>query len=249
MYDAREVLSSIDAHAMQIVLLCGIVAMVPTFLWFIDAIRVGRRDRICAMPPLCTLFWFAHDTSFLARYELWFEMYDHWYLKLFWVLLVGTVVLELIYIAQAVRYGRREWAPALSPRTFAAICVVLVIVSVVIWSVVKQSLSDPLYIVAFGLTVVVYPLSAIPMMLRRGSSKGQSDLMWFGYMGLATGYFAATVLYFGESFRAWAWIGLGMISIAGGIIGWALSRHLRGRVPTFAVDTDAAAQGLSPARA
>lgn len=233
MYDAHAVLASIDAHALEIVLLVGVIAMVPTFLWFFDAIRVGRRDQVCAMPPVCTLFWFAHDTSFVARYELWFEGYDHWYVKLFWILLVGTVALELTYIAQAIKYGRREWAPQLSQRAFGAICALIVVVAVVIWAAIKASLNDPLYIVAFGLTVVVYPAAAIPMMLRRGSSKGQSSLMWFGYMGLATGYFTATTLYFGEAFRSWTWVGLGCISVFGGVAGWALSHHLQGRPLSF----------------
>ena len=188
------------------------------------------------MPPICTLFWFAHDTSFVWRYDLWFDVYDHWYVKLFWILLVGTIALEMIYIAQAVKYGRREWAPQLSQPAFAAICALMVAISVVIWSVIKASLNDPLYVVAFGLTVVVYPAAVIPMMLRRGSSKGQSSVMWFGYMGLATGYFTATTLYFGDAFRSWPWVGLGLISIFGGMVGWTLSIHLRGRPLNFEQD-------------
>lgn len=233
MYDPHAVLAAIDVHAIEIIVLCGLVAMVPTFAWFVDAIRVGRRDQVCAMPPVCTLFWFAHDTSFVARYELWFEVYDHWYLKLFWVLLIGTVALEIVYIAQAIRYGRREWAPQLSPRAFGAISLLILAIAIVIWTVIKTTLNDPLYIVAFGLTVVVYPAAAIPMMLRRGSSKGQSSLMWFGYMGLATGYFAATTLYFGDAFRSWSWIGLGVISVFGGVAAWTLSNRLRDRPLSF----------------
>lgn len=185
---------------------------------------------------MCTLFWFAHDTSFVARRELWFDVYHSWYLELFWVLLLGTIVLETLYIIQAIKYARREWAPQLSQRAFAGLCLLMVVVAVVIWAAIKAALNDPLYIVAFGLTVVVYPLSAIPMMLRRGSSKGQSSLMWFGYMGLAVGYFLATILYFGSAFRSWTWVGLGLISITAGFFGWILSQRLSDRPLNFTQD-------------
>lgn len=231
MYDTHAVLDHIDNNWLAIVLLCGLVAMVPTYIWFFNAIVVGRRDQACAMPPVCTLFWFAHDTSYLARYDDWFNVYDHWYFKLFWAMLVVTVGLELVYITQAIRYGRREWAPRLSQTAFTAICLALLGTAVVVWGAVKSTMDDPLYIGAFGLTVVIYPLAAIPMMLRRGSSKGQSSTMWFGYMGLAIGYFSATALFFGSDFRTWTWIGLGLVAISAGAVGWRLSLRLRGALP------------------
>lgn len=242
MYDPEIVLASIDRHAVAIILLCGIVAMVPTFMWFVDAIRVGRRDQVIAMPPVCTLFWFAHDTSYLARYDLWFNHFDHWYLKLFWVLLVATVALEITYIVQSIKYGRREWAPNLSNWAFTAAVAATLVVAVIVWASIKQSLNDPLYIVAFGLTVVVYPLSAIPMILKRRSSKGQSSMMWFGYLGLATGYFSATIFYFGDWFQSWQWISLGIVSFIGGVLGWMLSNHFRNRPLNFDFSTSVATQ-------
>jgi len=148
-------------------------------------------------------------------------------------LITGHVALETLYIFQAIKYGRREWAPQLSQRAFAAICLLMVGIAVIIWAAIKAALDDPLYIVAFGLTVVVYPLSAIPMMVRRGSSKGQSSLMWFGYIGLAVGYFSATILYFGSAFRSFTWVGLGLISVGAGIFGWILSKRLSDRPLNF----------------
>lgn len=220
-YEPVAVLRSIDANAIKIVLLCGVVAMAPTYLWFIEAVRVAQREKVVTMPVFCTFFWFAHDTSYLMRFDKWFSTYSHWYLELFWVMLVATVILEIIYIVQIIKYGRSASSP-LSQRQYQWLVLAGVAGTVVIWTLLKSVLDDDLYIIAFGLTVVVYPLFGIPMLLNPERVRGQTPIMWIGFLGLAIGYFLATTLYFGDAFRSPAWIAAGLVSVAGGLTGLAL---------------------------
>lgn len=231
MYDPRAVLQAVDGHRWAVIALCA-MAMVPTYIWFIEAIRVARRDRAYSMPLLCTFFWFAHDTSFVARYDLWFHTYDHWYLKMFWAMLVLTVGIELVYIAQMLRFGRDELFPGYSQGVYTAVMLAGLAGSLVVWEVLKQALNDDLYIVAFSLTVVVYPPMGWALLLRRGSRLGQSVLMWVAFLGLPVGWFLATSLYFGPPFRSWQWIALGLTATTWGVFTTVLVH----RAPASAVD-------------
>jgi hypothetical protein len=90
---------------------------------------------------------------------------------------------------------------------------------VVIWTMVKAALGDGLYLIAFGLTVAVYPPFAFALTLRRQSLRGQSALMWLGFTVLAVGWFSLTTIYFGPTFQSWQWITLGVFSVLGGLAG------------------------------
>jgi hypothetical protein len=233
MYNGTAVLAAIDRNTVAVLLLCAI-ALGGTYLWFVEAIRACRRDRAYAFPFVCTLFWFAHDTSFVARFHTWFEVYDHWYVKFFWAGLVITACMEMVYIRQTIRFGRREMCPNLSQRAFTWVIIAAAASAVLIWAAVKQAigegqvLGDDLYMASFGFTVAVYPPFAIGMMLRRGSAAGQTVLMWVGFWGVAIGYFAAS-FYFGPEFRSWQWITLAVFSVIGGFVGTWLVRADRER--------------------
>lgn len=59
--------------------------MIFQSVWLIECVRVARRERVYSMPLFCTFFWFAHDTGCVVRFNDWFNVYDHWFMKLFWV--------------------------------------------------------------------------------------------------------------------------------------------------------------------
>jgi hypothetical protein len=217
MYDPQTALKVVDAHTVGVLALAG-VTIVGMAIWFQQAFVVARRDRAYAFPMFCTAFWFAHDTSYVARFNEWFGTYDHWFLKLFWFALVATSLTEMVYIAQTIRYGGREF-PRLSQRAYTWLVIGAVASGVVIWTMVKAALGDSLYLIAFGLTVAVYPPFAFALTLRRQSLRGQSALMWVGFIVLAVGWFSLTTIYFGPTFQSWQWITLGVFSVLGGLAG------------------------------
>ena len=115
MYDGRQTLTAIDHHMVWILALCSL-AMVFNYIWFFAAYVIARREKVYSIPIFCTLFWFAGDGSFVARYNTWFHTYHHWYVELFWGALLFTVTFEVAYIVQAIQYGRKELLPSSTPR-------------------------------------------------------------------------------------------------------------------------------------
>lgn len=224
MYDPQLVLDAIDAHKVGIVALAG-GALVSNYVWFVAAYQVAKRDRSYSIPLFCTLFWFAHDASYVYRYSDWFNGYGHWFPKLFWVGLVVTTGFEVLFVAQLLRYGRAELAPRLDQRTFTAAVLAAIAISAVLWEVVKGTMADPLYLYSLSFATVAYPPFGMAMVIRRRSRQGQSLLMWLGYLGTAVGWFTASTLWFGPDFRAWRWLALGAISIGWGLVtAWVVHR-------------------------
>jgi hypothetical protein len=216
-YDPHVTLDAIDAHKVAIVLLAG-GALVCNYVWFVEAYRVARRDRAYSLPLFCTLFWFAHDGSYVYRYSDWFGTYSHWFPKLFWVGLVVTSGFEVVFVAQLLRYGRKELAPQVDQGTFTAAVVAAIVASALIWEVVKGSLADPLYLYSLGVAIVAYPPFGMALLIQRRSRQGQSVVMWLGFLGTAVGWFVASTLWFGPDFRTWRWLALGAVSIGWGIV-------------------------------
>jgi hypothetical protein len=218
MYDPQSVLAAVDAHTFGVLALAG-VTIIGMAIWFAQAFIVAKRDRTYSFPIFCSLFWFAHDTSYVARFDSWFHVYDHWFLKLFWAALVVTTLMELVYLRQTLRFGRNELFPHLSQRAYTAVLAGGVAFGLAIWWMVKAAFDDDLYLIAFGLTVVVYPPFAIALTLRRRSTRGQSPLMWVGFVVLSIGWFSLTPIYFGPTFHSWQWLTIGAFSVFGGLAG------------------------------
>ena len=220
MYNPEAVLAAIDDHKWKIfVLAC--VSIVSNYIWFVEALRVARRDRCYSIPLFCIMFWFAHDASYLYRFSDWFHGNEHWYPKLFWVAIVVTNACEIAFIAQVIRYARKELAPGLAKRTFTVALAAAIVGSVLLWEVVKGSLGDPLYIVSFGLCVAAYPPFGIALVIRRGSRQGQSVLMWVAFVVTGVAWFIASTVWFTPEFREWRWIALGIVSTL-----WAVAATL-----------------------
>jgi hypothetical protein len=134
------------------------------------------------------------------------------------VMLCLTVSIEVIYIIQAIRYRRDELAPGLSAAKYSAGLLLSLADVYVVWLVAKAALNDDLYLIAFGLTVVVWPIFGTVMILRRQSAVAQSILMSASFLGLPIGYFLATTIYFGDAFPSPEWIALGVTSVVWGLV-------------------------------
>jgi hypothetical protein len=199
LYDPVQVLAAIDQHRWGILVLCGF-AMLCNYTWFIAAVRQGFKDQVFPIPVFCTYFWLAGDGSMVWRYREWFNVYDHWYLKLFWVALVFTVACELIFLYMTLRFGRRELLPASTDLQFNLLIFAGLIITVLTWNVIKASLADPLYIVYFHLANMAGPPFAAALLIRRRSSAGTSALIWRAYTLMVTSWFVACALWFGAPF-------------------------------------------------
>ena len=216
MYDAQLLLDQIDRDKWWILAGFGI-AMVFQWIWLIECVRVARRDLAYSMPLFCTFYWFAHDTGCVARFHDWFVTYDHWYLKCFWFGLLTAALLELVFFAQVIKYGRDELAPGFSLRAFVAGLIALQIAASVAWELLKQILDDPLYQGSVAPTMVSYVAFGFALMLRRRSTIGQNTTMWWSFTGMCVFWFLTVGTWYGEGFRSWQYLATGGVAIAGGI--------------------------------
>lgn len=199
MYDAQLTLAAIDRNAIPILALCGF-AMLCNYTWFIIIVRRGFRDRVYPEPLFCTFFWLAGDGSMVLRFDEWFHVYDHWYLKLFWGALVLTVACELIFVYMILRFGRAELTPSWSQRRFTALVLVALAVTFVIWGYVKRLIGDPLYIDYFHLANMAGPIFSAMLLLKRRSLAGTSTFVWVAYTFMVLSWFIACALWFGPHF-------------------------------------------------
>jgi hypothetical protein len=191
--------------------------MIGNYIWFVAALRVAKEHRMVSIPVFLTFFWFAHDSSFVARYDTWFNEYDHWFPQLFWVLIIFTVLFELAFIAQALAYGHAELAPGLPVLVFGAGLIAGCAAMIVAWTWRKQSMDDPVYLDIFALTVLSYPGLAIASVLRRGSRQGMSLWMCAGFLMMTVCYFSASTFLFGPECQTVTYTLVGLTSLLLGL--------------------------------
>jgi hypothetical protein len=224
MYNAHQVLAHIDSNQWKIIALCT-VAMLFNYAWFIAAFRVARRDRVYSVPVFCTLFWLVGDSSFLWHFDKWFNTYHNWYVELFWVALVFTVMFEIAFTIQLIQYGRAELLPSVSQRQFTALVLAGIGAAIVLWSLIRHIISDPLWINYFDLANVVGPVFAAGLLVRRRSRAGQTPFIWSCYAAMAACWYVAHSLWFGPTFQSDEYVAIGALGVGAALaMAYALSR-------------------------
>lgn len=229
-YDPTALLAQIDDNKLPILLICSL-SMLANYTLFIESYRVSKAKQMVTMPVFCTMFWLVHDLSFIVQYDKWFNDYDHWYVKLFWVALVLTVTWEVIFTRQIIRYGREEFAPFLSQRQFAWVVIAAEFVALGTWLIVKAALDDELYVWTFGLALIAYPIFGLATIAKRRSIEGFTPLQPAALTIMCLTWFTATIGWFGDDFRSWEWITLAVLSTATGVL---MTAVVAGRIPGLA---------------
>jgi hypothetical protein len=223
-YDPAEVLRSIDQHKVALLVPCAI-AFVLNYVWFIDGMRVARRERRYSMPIAATYAFMAHDLAYVGHFSTWFGDGDHWFSQLFWVGMLLSFGMELILLWQTIEYGWAEHAPQWSRSLWTGAVLAGAGGTVTIWWILKGSLADPLFLMSLGLITAAYPPMGMALLLHRRSRAGQTVLMWAAYTGLTMFWFPATIFGFGDQFRSGPWIGLWVLSTGWGALNtWLVSR-------------------------
>lgn len=225
MYDPRELLARIDADAPWILAGFGL-AMIFQTIWLVECIRLARRQRAYTMPLFCTLFWFAHDIGCVARFHEWFFVYDHWFMKFFWLGLLSAVVLELVFLWQVVQYGRAELMPWVSARTFVLCLAAAQLASIATWELFKSIVNDPLYQFSPLLTLISYSFMGAALMIKRRSALGQNTIMWGAYTAMCVIWPITTGVFYGPPFRTWQYFAGAAVAIVGGVVmTWLVSKR------------------------
>jgi len=213
-YDPTTVLQSIDHH--KVILVPCALAFVLNYVWFIDAMRVARREGRYSMPIGATYVFMAHDIAYVAHFSTWFGAGGHWFSKLFWAGMVLSFLMELILLDQTIRYGHREHAPGWSRRLWTGAVLAGGLATMSIWWVVRGTFDDPLFLVSLGLVTAAYPPLGMALFVHRRGGAGQTTVMWGSFTLLTLLWYPAAAYGFGAPFRSVPWLGLGALTA-----GWA----------------------------
>jgi hypothetical protein len=188
-YDPQVVIDNTDSR-LPLILIVMAIAGIGGYMQYAGAIPRGQRDKTFCIPLATNLWNFAHDTTFVASYHSWFDgKYDFWVLKVFWVGLILFSLLELVVIAQIIRYAREDlFGVGCSVAKAIAIYSVLQVFVYGIFHWFQDITNDPLEY--YGLTTTVIMASAfnISMMRSRGSRRGMSEFILWGYFTLSAGF-------------------------------------------------------------
>ncbi len=223
LYDVTGTLTNIDANVPRLLLL-GACSLVANFIFFGTAIRNGFKLKTYTMPVACTLLFIPHDFHYLLMYDKWFNQYDHWFMQLFFVGLIITNIMEFTFFYQVLRWGRKEILPQFSQAAYVGVLLIALAGTSVSWYAVKTMLADELWFFSFGWTIWFCLPFTIPMMLKRGSTVGQSPTMWVAYIVMALCWWAA-LWPLDPFFRSVAWIALGgVIVLWAGVIIYFINR-------------------------
>jgi hypothetical protein len=176
MYDPRAALLAIDAHTAEIMAYL-LITVFAAFLYFAIAVRVAIKQKVYVVPFIGAALFFWHDLTFVLLYDKWFNVYNHWWVKMWWFALVGTVIFELLMIVQVYQYGHKELWPNLSKRAFGALLVLGTLGIGAMWLLIKVSMGDELFFITFIITAVFSVPFHTAIMGRRQSRAGQSIVM------------------------------------------------------------------------
>lgn len=183
MYDVAEVLRRIDDNVGIVVALLAL-GWIGGFVQIIEALRLGFRERVAGQPIGTTVVMLAHDATFAAGYQHWFQVIDHICFKLFWVGMVVSVLIELVLLHHWVRFRgefARDRLPV--PAVWAMVGAFLVF-AFVLWWWVRSLVDDPLDLVGLTLVQVGAVVFGVPMLLGRGSARGSSRVFaWATVLG------------------------------------------------------------------
>ena len=176
MYAYKAALAAIDGNTTRIMIYL-MTTVVFAFLYFVIALRMAIKQQVYVVPFIGAALFFWHDLTFVLQYDLWFHVYNHWWVKMWWYALCGTVALELLMIYQVFRYGHQELWPNLSRNAYGALIVLGTLGIGAMWYLIKISLQDELFFITFAITAVFSVPFHTAIMSRRQSRAGQSIVM------------------------------------------------------------------------
>lgn len=211
MYDPAAILNAIDDHKVGVLTGFGL-AMVLQNIAMITAVVMTRRHGVISIPLPCTYLWFAHDLGVVVRFDTWFNQYGHWFLKLYWLGLLSALIIEVIFLWQAGKVGRREYLPGGTQAQWTALLIGGAVAAVVLWEYLKIIFDDPIYQAAPAITLFLLPMAATALLLRRRSAVGQSAVVYGCFAGMVPLWWGVTAGAYGGAFRSWQYLVAGSVA-------------------------------------
>ena len=176
MYAYKASLEAIDAHSTSVMIYL-LTTVVFAFLYFIIAVRMTIKQKVYVVPFIGSALFFWHDLTFVLQHDLWFNVYNHWWVKMWWYALCGTVALEVLMIWYVYRFGQQELWPNISRGAYGTLIVLGTLGIGAMWYLIKVTLNDELFFVTFTITASFSVPFHTAILSRRQSRAGQSIIM------------------------------------------------------------------------
>ena len=224
-YRPVDVLINIQ-NSLGSILLGGVVIFVGYYLCYGEAIRLGFRDKTHAIPVFANMYFFAHDTIFIALFQRWFYEVNTWLYRLFWVGLVVFTVLEVIVHYQTLKYSRQDLFPHLSQQQYIfAYIGMQFAIGILFWFIYTQ-IDDFLYLISFASTVIISVAFMLPLLHARSSQKGQSRLLAASLIISPIGFFFLFLPAMSSYFASLPYYAVGFVTVVVAVIYmWVLPRY------------------------
>jgi hypothetical protein len=175
-YDAHASLAAIDSN-IGLTMFYESVVTVFAFVYFVIAFVMARKQKVYVVPFIGAALFLWHDFTFVLLHDLWFNVFNHWWLKMWWYALVGTVAFELVMLYQVYQYGHKELWPNVSKAVFGWLIVLGTLGVGAMWWLIKVSMGDELFFITFVITAVFSVPFHTALMSRRQTQAGQSVAM------------------------------------------------------------------------
>ena len=207
MYEPVAALEALDTNIIPIVIAFGFV-ITAVFVYWYQAYRLAVKFQMYAIPFIgISVFWW-HDLSFVLQYDKWFNVYDHWWLKLWWVGLLLSVPLETLFLYHVIKWGRKDYFSNLSQGQFTALLLFGHLLIGGWFFFFKISMQDELYFITFVITAMWSVPFHTGIMARRRSSQTQSVTMELStivmLVGLTYAFSHVTDFFLSPLYLLWA---------------------------------------------
>lgn len=211
MYDPQYILNAIDNDTVPI-LLGFSAAMILQNLAMATAVVMTHREGWISIPLPCTFLWFAHDLGVVVRFNTWYNDYDHWFLKIYWVGILTALLIEVVFLWQAYKVGRKEYLPNGTPAQWGALLAAGAAIVLLCWEYQKTIWDDPLYQALASTALYLIPLAVVPLVLRRRSAISQSPVIYGCFAAMVILWWAVTAGAYGDAFRTWQYLASGVVA-------------------------------------
>lgn len=181
MYCVNEIINTFDT-SIGLILLTGAFFLTASYIYYIEAIRLGFRDKTHAVPIFANMYIFAHDITFLLLANRWFNEVHHWLYKVFWFAVIIFVIMESVVHYQTIKYSGKDLFPQLGQQQYLLIYLLMQIGVAILFYFIYTQLNDFLFLIHFTLTIIILNALNIPMLISRGSGKGQSMVTAFSIL-------------------------------------------------------------------
>ena len=206
MYDPVAALASLDTNITPI-FIAFLFVIIGVFIYWIQAYRLAKKFQMYAIPFIgISVFWW-HDLSFVLQYDKWFNVYDHWWLKLWWWGLLLCVPFESLFLYHVIKWGRKDYFSKLPQRQFTLLVLGGHLLIGIWFFFFKALMNDELYFITFVITAMWSVPFHTGIMARRGNANTQSLSMELSTIvmlgGLSYAFSHVTNFFVSPLYLAW----------------------------------------------